>query len=895
MHRGGRIFATILAVLLLSGALLPSISLRSDLINQNHHDPQVVLLESTASGVKFEIRVPWEQLNLEPVTMDGKEYLRTTLPGWLLMDQAGAPILPFLAEKIGAPVGVDVSLTVLPGKGHTQLLSTPVLPAASRETTWEPQIDSQGAPGEQTFSFTTKEDASLYGAQAPFPVHLAQVASDGILRGQRVLGITAYPVQYHPDSQQLTIYETLTIEVTFNGNLASLSQAPSIESPAFESLFREELLNYEQARTWRTGEILMDAEAEGETEPQTSNALAAQWSPPSPGWRVKVRVNGFYKLGYSELQAANLPVASLDPATFQLFYLGNEAAIYVTGEGDGNFDPEDYLIFYGQSINSKYTADNVYWLTYGKATGKRMITHDGTPGGAETPVIYPAKHHMESNAYYRPYAPGSDDLERWLWDYVYPSSRSSWTHNFSLTAPYTGTAILKIAMLGYIDKSNNPDHHVTISLNGTQVGETWWDGLTWRNLGMNVPTGVLQAGNNTLTVYDPNDTGVGYDVVYIDWAELEFDNTFRAEADELPFTYTTAGSWKYQVDGFSSDQVVVFDVTDPDAVKRIENINVTNSTLGYMAAFQDALEDPVNYWAMASSAYRTVQAIEADTASSLNSTGNGADYILITPDEFKVPAATLVNFRDAQMRTTLVDVQDVYDEFGYGITGVTAIHDFLAYAYTNWQAPKPAFVALVGDGHYDPKNYLGYGRESFMPPFLARADPWIGETAADNRFVTIEGNDVMPDMMLGRLSVNSPDEASAYINKLLAYEQSPTPGNWQQQILTVTDNTDSAGNFAQMSDDLLACCLPDPYLATKAYYGTTHATIDEARAAIQAGINNGALIVNYIGHAYNTAWAQEDLIKTGDVPGLTNGGKLPVVLAMTCREGTYQSPDTACE
>ena len=112
---------------------------------------------------------------------------------------------------------------------------------------------------------------------------------------------------------------------------------------------------------------------------------------------------------------------------------------------------------------------------------------------------------------------------------------------------------------------------------------------------------------------------------------------------------------------------------------------------------------------MASTAYRTVQAIETDTASNLQSTANGADYIVITHKDFAAAGGSrCATYRASQgLRAVLVDVQDVYDEFGYGLTGAAAIHDFLAYAYSHWQAPAPSYVVLVGDGHYDPKNYAG--------------------------------------------------------------------------------------------------------------------------------------------------------------------------------------------
>jgi hypothetical protein len=242
------------------------------------------------------------------------------------------------------------------------------------------------------------------------------------------------------------------------------------------------------------------------------------------------------------------------------------------------------------------------------------------------------------------------------------------------------------------------------------------------------------------------------------------------------------------------------------------------------------------------------------------------------------------------MRATLVDVQDVYDEFGYGIVSAAAIHGFLAYASVYWQAPAPSFVVLVGDGHFDPKNYYGYGRASFIPPYLASVDPWIGETAADNRYVALSGDDTLPDMMLGRLSVNTTAEAGDFVNKITSYEE--VTGDWRKQVLVVADNTDASGNFARITDNLLACCLPSSYHPEKVYYGVApYLTAGLARTAIQAGINiTGALIVNFTGHGYYTGWAEEDLLTATDVPLLTNSGKLPVVLAMTCREGYYIFP-----
>jgi hypothetical protein len=893
--------STIISVLLLTSLFAPSATARTPQagpwlpadqagLSQTKVEEGVHLLFSTSTGVTFEVNLPWEQLSVEPVTAGGKDYISVSIPGWSETAQAGAPALPSLTEQIGAPFGGSVVVRVVPGKAHIQVLNAPVLPVVTQKVEWGPPATGDGAPALPDPGFVIAEDPAVYKGEEDYPGALARVSSDGVLRQQRVVSIGVYPVQYHPKSMELTVYESLLIEVSFEGSFSTQPQALFSESDIYESLLGQELLNYDTARQWRQPAALPFMQLQSGTA-----GAALPWAPPAPGWRVKVRTDGFYKLTYTELLTAGLPVASLDPRTFQLYNLGNELAIFVEGEADGKFDQTDTVLFYGQALASKYTADNVYWLTYGKAQGLRMGTRDGAPTTAATPAYYSAQRHMEANAYYFPFAPGDENMERWMWDYVYPPSRPNWTYPFTVAQPYAGAGTLKVAMLGYLNNPINPDHHVRISLNGTQVGDFTWDGITWQIVEMNIPQSILAVGSNTLEVMDPNDTGVGSDVVYIDWAELDFPNTFLAENNELgftelSFTYTTPGTWKYQVEGFTTNLMNVYDVSNPAAPVRFTNLGVTGSG-PYSAVFQDMITASTHYWA--TTGYRTVQTkdIEIDTASSLESTANAADHIVISHHDFLTAATTLRNFRASQgLRAVKVDVQDVYDEFGYGIEGAAPIHDFLAYAYAYWQKPAPSYVVLVGDGNYDPKNYLGNGSVSYMPPYLAPVDPWIGETAADNRYVTLTGNDTFPDMMLGRLSVNSAAEADVFVNKIVAYEQTPVPGDWQKQVLLVADNADNAGNFAQFSDDLLNCCLSTPYQAEKVYYGVTHLTVTEAQTAILTSFNAGKLIVNYIGHGSITAWSSEPLFKASDVAGLTNGGRLPVVLPMTCYDGYFIYP-----
>jgi hypothetical protein len=854
---------------------------------------EVGLISSTDSGVTFEVRVPWEKLNLGIRTIDGQQYTEVSLPDWSQTIVEGAPALPFIVNQIGAPIGTDYKLEVIFGKVHTQKLTAPVIPVVTQTVDWTPNAEVGGELMFPDPSYEYLENPVIYQSGSNYPAILAEVSADGMLRQQRVIGISAYPIQYNPQTMELSIYESLKIEVKFTGLPVITDKVLVQDSEAYESILHDELLNYDFAKEWRAADTL--TVIQGETQPDRTTI---PWAPPNPGWRVKVRTDGIYKLSYVELQSAGLPVTTLDPRTIQLFFKGVQVAIQVEGEGDGVFNASDYILFYGQEIESKYTSDNVYWLTYGKVPqGLRMGTQDGTPGSAGIPAYHMDDRYWEGSSYYRSKLAVAEDLERWLWTRFYPTVPNtpvSWNHIFSLAGPYPSSATLTIALLGDTNLAINPDHHIKVTLNGSLVGDVKWDGTTWQILQMTIPSGLLQSGTNTLTITDPNDLGA-YDLVYLDWIDLTFQNTFTVENNALSFVYSVPGTWKYQVTGMSNNQVSIFDVNDPAMPLLISGATVFPSGATYTTQFQDIITTATRYWAGTTTGYQTVQAIESDTASNLQSTLNGADHIVITHATFSTAATSLKDYRASQgLRAQAVDIQDVFDEFNYGIVDPLAIHDFLAYTYNNWQQPAPTYVVLMGDGNYDPKNYLGYGRTNFIPPYLLPVDPWVGETAADNRYVTLVGTDTMPDMILGRISVNSAADASAFVSKIIAYESAP-PATWQKQILAVSDNADVGGNFPLISENLVSGSLPAPYQAQKVHLGVTHLTTLAAQEAIKSFINNGVLLVNYIGHGDYSAWASEKLFQTTTVGSLTNGAMQPVVLAMTCNEGYFISPNSSFE
>jgi hypothetical protein len=214
-----------------------------------------------------------------------------------------------------------------------------------------------------------------------------------------------------------------------------------------------------------------------------------------------------------------------------------------------------------------------------------------------------------------------------------------------------------------------------------------------------------------------------------------------------------------------------------------------------------------------------------------------------------------------------------------------AIHDFLTFAYNNW-SQKPMYVVLLGDGTEDYHNYSGQGKTNYVPPYLAdQVDPFLGTTADENYFATVSGADVLPDLFVGRLPADTYSEANAMVDKIIDYESGAAVPD--EKMLFVADNTDEAGDFASKADTVASEAVPASYALSKVYLGTNYSTAGSAKTAIINAVNAGQRFTTYLGHSGVADWADEGLFRSSDVASLNNANSYPIVLGMTCLEGSF--------
>ncbi len=893
----------------------------------------VTLLHSDLDGIAIGMKAPAYQVRERAI--GGNACSEIVLPGFATGEEPGRPRLPFRAVLLGVPPDAELSLEVTAAQTTQQKAS--LLPCPAPQT--RSIASEDGTVAREMLAWAPA--AEVYRADAFYPAQVARLVDLGFMRSQRIVRLELTPLQVNPATGEMRHTAQAQVRVNFHGRVNS---GQAVEEPAeFETIFRNALLNYDAARGWRSA-TPRTAPTPGAAGPAASTVLPAPntqppatgaWLPPTPAYRIAVDSEGIYQLTYQDLVSATLPVTTIDPRTFKMYNLGQELAIQVIGEKDGRLDAGDAIIFYGRGVNTRYTTRNIYWLTYGGAEGKRMTDQASVAGGTVA-TSFTREVHIERNQRYVSTLPMQEGYDHWYDSQLTVLGGQTGGRNYSFfvdnlaTGSYTAT--LEV-MLGAL---RTGVHHLKLYVGQTGnlrlVHETtaWYD-KTMYHTTVSFPQSYLVVGSNVVRVEIVNGRTTEPEIIYPDWFHIGYQRAYNVTDDYLAFGGDQAGQWRFELSGFTTDEVDVYDVTDPAAVKRIgpaaplnklylpfvlRNVGGSATVTGVATApaatfaFGANQTGPRRYVALTAAKRKAPLSVQAAQAPDNLLAAQRADYLMISHPDFLAALDPLVRQRTAQgLQVKKINVQDVYDQFGYGMWSAEAIQAFLAHAYSQWNAPKPSYVLLVGDGNYDLRRYLGTSGPTYLPPYLAMIpdDPDTGESAADNRFVTITAGDLLPDMHIGRFPVNSVVQATTMVDKAFGYENAPASGTWTQRVLFVTDDLEGGGGDFYAYSNLIADgyadpptntvkYLPTPYTATKIYMGPSgepRATCPKenpsntCRQNTINEINAGALMVSYIGHGTKTDWASERIMDLTALTQLTNNDKLTIMLPMTCDNGYF--------
>jgi len=744
-----------------------------------------------------------------------------------------------------------------------------------------------------------------------FPSELIQLNNKGAIRYQYYQELLINPIFFH--REQLMFCNKIKVLLKWDEQWLNYYRI-NIEEPIFEEIYRKAFINYEQGKNFRAKKRTFRFPLQ---YPFLQGTI----------YKIKVNADGIYRMDYQYLQNAGIPVDSLDPRTFQIFNKGSEISIYVSGEEDGKFDQNDYIEFYGEKMvpdssretefeGADYTDDNVYWLSFGQQFGKRMQAKDVSPiHGYQSPDNFWHTEYINPYGFFYPQV-WQEGMNHWVWAFEVKAPINqqcgSGEKDFNLQLPAIDLSsneqahiIIKLlARSG--SEASSPDHHSIIDINNCiNADSQYWDGRINFYHNFYVPVSCLSE-NSTIKLRLPGDVSNDYetckDRIALDSIQIAYKRLFKAINDTIIFNYDL-GNWLFFIENFQNNEISAYDITNKIEPIKLINYSIEPSAEGFSVFFEDSLNELRRYIFSSINSIKLPKEIKEDKISDLKNPNNSADYLIITDDTFinSDALSRFINLKEAKgFRTMKINIEDIYDEFSFGIFDPMAIKNFLEYVFNYWKPPLPQFVLLIGDPTFDFKNNRGSPDWFLFTPTLIGDNPYspAGIFSSDSSLAAAVGDDYLPDFLIGRLSVHTKQDLRNVINKIIRYENLSPDQLWMNKIIMVADKPfwEPEWDFENAHNDAKNYYLSTPPWDVKKLYYRLYNDKDLFRRQIAESINNGTAILSFAGHGSYTQWGKEEYWNNNNAQQLLfNLDKYPLIYNVSCYTGgihkDYKDPD----
>ena len=906
---------------------------------------------TSVEGITLQFTLP--ELTISEAIRDNIRYHEVHYADCQFTAEPGNPKVPVTRLMLGIPTtatieAVDVSAALAETRSGVRL--APVSTFDVHEN------DSQHSA---TQHWT--ESGSAYQSNAgnfSYPgLPLARVIREGYIRNQRVIALALYPVQYSPKNRQLRLHSRFTVNIRFSygsqqpvigsssrvgssNEMMRNSHIPIAESEAFERAFSHQLLNAEQAARFRAPRPLVPA----------APSLSANIGNVTR-YKLFVKETGIYVLTAESLARDwGIELIGTNPTRLRVSQGNREVPIHISGAADRSFDPKDAIFFLGHKPRNPYSRWNIYWLTVDNnsriPTRVPQVTASPTdPTATQVPTFRSKVNFEEDHLTNNLEFIYSDDKHKWFeendfwyWDGVKNGGDAA---EMRLEFPLYDVAKSFDSPHISVDLQGGTPvpHQILVSVNGVRIKVAEWghqDTLTverflrtWDTLKDNTRgelnvLSLARVDNNV----DEDTTRYPYHV-YLNRFSVEYTRLFRAVADELwfrsPTEDDTSGAQppggrklQYKIEAFHDPGVHIFETDGTYLTARMQGVTIESDvkrTGRYNALFQVLDTRSAQFIAVSDTALRQPERIEIVEPTDLATTTHGVDYLIVTHPKFLASAQRLAEWRTTSggggYRTKVVTTDDIYNTYGDGSVTPKAIKAFLTHAYQSWTPPAPTYVVLFGDGtfdfrgidteiHVEPPELDGY-----IPTHYIRTDSF-GRTASDHWYVTVSGHDEFTDMYIGRLSVETVNQADTIVDKILAYEQSPPNGNWRRKIISVADDeVSNSGDFIfKKSLDEIAKDhtrlgyetveifledITDEVEAKPADFPNLHPQ-RVAKDMIIEALGEGAVLAQYAGHGGRVVWAHEIIFDNASVDQVEETNKIPFMLVLSCYNGYFDKP-----
>lgn len=665
---------------------------------------------------------------------------------------------------------------------------------------------------------------------------------------------------------------------------------------------------------------------------------------PDRRWaRLRVQGEGLFGLNPLDLEGAGFDPARIDAAGVRIFYRGLPVPTFRRGAPGA-----ERIYFWNDANPSPYTRERVYWATVAPDRPDALV-----PIAPEENVQIRAADGGESiesvNSTRRTARLDRDNefvvtrgqfmailAMNWLDSRLEPGKPIELSLPLHHAIPQTEPLRAKIRLV-FDEDFNAAQRRKSpgLVLNISHAGETIHTHKILRKresiVTLQIPPEAVESvksGTLTLSIRSEMKKGSAASAprLWFDWLEVEYESEARMLEGRLTLPPAIgAGAASVQrllisaagADGpVQSDSLLAFARSYPNgrsgSAELIEFQVTETPDLGYEIQYRPTSGSTVEIYDLDS--VPDIAAVERFENEDLTSPGQGADYLIVAHEDFLAGLAPLVEFHEAAgRRVRLVAVQSVYDAFSHGEFTPEALRDFFAYTLTTWNEGAPTHILLVGDSSSDYLNVARNDVENLVPTFSY--DGHLENWASDEWMTMVAGDDMLPDFLIGRLSVNSVEDLEANVAKQIHYARDYPAGPWNARVGLVCDND---LGLADMVDRVRVANIPDAldvrriYLPDLPVEDNWYTTDDrrmftyerEGRWMKVSGkgteliydlFTEGAAIVSWFGHGSPNLWADERLWFGGGTPNsdnlhLIDSGRMSFVVNFTCNSGAIDYP-----
>ncbi|MGC1242571.1 MAG: type IX secretion system sortase PorU [Chryseosolibacter sp.] len=666
---------------------------------------------------------------------------------------------------------------------------------------------------------------------------------------------------------------------------------------------------------------------------QSSVLAAGEW------YKLAVAKNGVYRISYDLLAKMGVDPRKINPQHLRLFGREGgmlpqanavarpadliEMAIEVSGESDGRFDREDYILFYAEGPdnfeydvtrdiflyeNNLYSDQNYYFLTIGPDTGKRLAAAENVAGNFPVITSFNDLAFYEKDEY---------NIERsgreWFGEKFNPVNSHAIT--FSIPGITQGSSIKVVSdvmgqsyteaafklyfnNIAIAEQKISPIPNGRYSVKGVHKRDT-----------ISVNAGEVNTVNRSAHELKYEFVkGAGFSQGYLDFILLSISRDLALYGNETIFL--SKESIANPVSTFSiqqaSDDVRVWDITDH------YNVQSQDFTFNGSAAVFSSATGQLRKWAAFRSA--TEPKFVSKVANQDLSGASTPNLLIITHPDFKPEADRLGIHRSAHSNWSVqvVTTEEIFNQFSGGRQDVSALRDYARFLREKNPAALQA-ILLFGKGSYDYKDRL-VNNTNFVPTYQSRNSLHPLQTySSDDYFAFLESDEGMwnespsqhhtLDVGIGRLPVTSLEQARNVVDKIIHYETNETTyGAWRKKIVFVADDGNSEDGFTnlhQYQADQLATAIEENHPAFdadrlfmgtyKKYVQPNGETVPDMADDIRRAFDQGALIINFTGHGSELVWTDERVLTEKTIAELSNE-RYPFLVTATCEFGRQDDP-----